>query len=118
MTRTRALVFIIMLLVGIQAFDTVKTVQATSGLSADQKANHRLATQALGFAQAIETNQEIDTQALCSLRADVEKRVASGNEFLKTHPGGIPGIPAPALRLTISNSQRTITALSSLVCPK
>lgn len=58
------------------------------------------------------------TQALCTLRADVEKRVASGNAFLKAHPHGFAGISGPALRVSINNSERTALALSSLVCPR
>lgn len=63
-------------------------------------------------------NQKSDTQALCSLRADVQKRVTSGEEFLKTHPNGIPGIPAPTLQASVTSSERTVKALNSLSCPK
>ncbi len=63
-------------------------------------------------------NQASTTQALCSLRADVQKRVSSGNAFLATHPHGFAGISAPTLRSSIDNSQRTVDALSSLICPK
>lgn len=62
--------------------------------------------------------QRSNTHALCSLRADVQKRVTDGQAFLKTHPEGIPGIPAPTLQSSITNSQRTVKALSSLICPK
>lgn len=69
---------------------------------------------------AIRTNrisQQADNQALCSLRADVQKRVDSGRAFLTKHPYGIPGISAPTLQTTVNNSQRTVDALSALVCP-
>lgn len=58
------------------------------------------------------------TQALCSLRADVQKRVASTNAFLATHPHGFAGVSGPTLRSSANNSERTVIALSSLVCPK
>jgi hypothetical protein len=66
----------------------------------------------------VSLNQTADTQALCSLRGDVERRVASGTAFLQVHPRGIPGISALTIRSGIDNSRRTVKALGSLVCPK
>jgi hypothetical protein len=63
--------------------------------------------------------QESDrsTAALCSLRRDLEVRVAAGDQFLRDHPHGIPGIPAGTLRTSTDGQRRTINALSNLKCP-
>jgi cytoskeletal protein RodZ len=66
----------------------------------------------------VDADQSSDTSALCSLRADVKQRVSSGKAFLKTHPDGILGISAASLQSSVTNSQHTVTALASLVCPK
>ena len=54
--------------------------------------------------------------ALCALRVDLEKRVASSEQFLRENPDGIPGIPAKTIRDGVTNQQRTIKALSQLAC--
>jgi hypothetical protein len=58
----------------------------------------------------------VNTDALCALRGDLERRVASSQQFLVKHPAGIPGIPVQTIRNGIVNQQRTINALSSLKC--
>lgn len=58
------------------------------------------------------------TDALCALRGDLERRVASSEKFLSEHPDGIPGIPAKTIRDGIANQQRTILVLNDLSCPK
>ena len=63
-------------------------------------------------------NQTANTQALCALRADYQKRIDTSRKFLVTHPRGIPGISAGVIRTGIVNSQRTVTALGPLTCPK
>ena len=54
--------------------------------------------------------------ALCALRADLEKRVESSQQFLIDHPDGIAGIPARTIREGIENQRRTIDALGDLSC--
>lgn len=56
-------------------------------------------------------------RALCALRHDVEERVRQGTAFLRSHPQGLPGFPAGAIRVSISNSARTVRVLSGLQCP-
>jgi hypothetical protein len=55
--------------------------------------------------------------ALCALRSDLERRVASSIAFLEDNPEGFPGIPAQTIRDSIANQERTITALAVLTCP-
>lgn len=55
-------------------------------------------------------------RALCILRADLEQRVKSTQQFLEDHPDGIPGISAATLQQSIENQQRTVTALQLLEC--
>lgn len=57
-----------------------------------------------------------NTDALCTLRSDLEKRVANTADFLKNHPKGFAGIPAATLRASAEQQQRTILALSDLDC--
>jgi hypothetical protein len=54
--------------------------------------------------------------ALCALRHDLEARVADSRRFLSTHPRGIRDIPAKQIRMSISNSERTIGALRVIDC--
>lgn len=55
--------------------------------------------------------------SLCALRADLERRVKSSEQFLVEHPRGIPGISAKTIRDGIDNQLRTIRALQGLSCP-
>lgn len=54
--------------------------------------------------------------ALCALRGDLERRVASSEQFLRENPNGIPGISAKVIRDGMTNQRRTIAALSRLDC--
>lgn len=54
--------------------------------------------------------------ALCTLRSDLEVRVASSRKFLDDHPNGIPGVPVETIREGIRNQDRTIHALDSINC--
>ena len=58
-----------------------------------------------------------NTSGLCALRADAERRVDAGDDFLKDNPKGIPGISVEQLRRSIANSQRTVEALKEVSCP-
>jgi hypothetical protein len=60
---------------------------------------------------ALETNS-----ALCTLRGDLEQRVATTKKFLAHNPEGLPGLPAKVLRTSIANQESTIDALSNLDC--
>jgi len=59
---------------------------------------------------------DVSRGALCALREDLEKRVASSKDFLIENPGGIAGIPAKTIRDGIKNQERTIKALDGLSC--
>lgn len=67
---------------------------------------------------AVDANRSTtrNTDALCTFRGDLEKRVASTNDFLKKHPEGFAGIPAVTLKASADQQQRTILALSDLNC--
>lgn len=60
--------------------------------------------------------QHANTNALCSFRDDLQKRVTSTTKFLQEHPKGIPGIPAGTLRVSLINEQHTLDSLSALKC--
>jgi hypothetical protein len=74
-------------------------------------------THVTDLSTTVAANQRADTNALCALRADLQTRVSTTQDFLLKHPNGIPGIPAPVLRSGIVNEQRTILALSPISCP-
>lgn len=66
---------------------------------------------------ALKVQGDRNTGALCALRQDLERRVASSQEFLAQNPHGIPGIPAAVLSKSITDQERSIVALSGLHCP-
>lgn len=75
----------------------------------------------LGFTVAgsvafVYTNAIRNKDALCAIRHDSERRVELGEEFLKEHPNGIPGISIDSLRRSTSNAKQTVQSLSSLNC--
>lgn len=57
-------------------------------------------------------------EAACALRADVERRVDEGKNFLIAHPNGLPklGFSRAELQDTVDNQQRTVDALGGLIC--
>lgn len=55
-------------------------------------------------------------QAICTLRHDLEHRVAQSYSFLHEHPRGIPGISAGTIRKSIDDQGRTISALAGVSC--
>ena len=59
---------------------------------------------------------DVTTRALCALRSDLERRVASSRAFLAEHPDGIPGISAKVIRDGLRNQESTIRALSGIDC--
>lgn len=73
---------------------------------------------ALGVSLLRSTNKDANqtTTALCALRADLERRVDSGEAFLAEHPEGFADIPALTIRKGIADQKRTIRALSGLDC--
>lgn len=71
----------------------------------------------IGVAVKVYTDNRSTTDALCTLRTDLVKRVASSQNFLKEHPDGIPGISPKVIIDGIDNQQRSIEALSGLHCP-
>lgn len=60
---------------------------------------------------------ESTTSALCTLRADLQRRVTQGDAFLLEHPHGIPGVPVETFRTSLEGQRRTVHALSTLKCP-
>lgn len=54
--------------------------------------------------------------AVCLLRADLQTRVTTGNQFLRDHPEGALGISASDLQRSLDNQQATIDALSEAGC--
>ena len=54
--------------------------------------------------------------ALCVLRSDLHARVTASEEFLATHPHGIPGINAKQIQASIRGERKTIAALANLRC--
>jgi hypothetical protein len=54
--------------------------------------------------------------ALCALRADLQNRVRSSEEFLRDHPEGFAGITAEQIQVQVINQKRTIDAIGFLDC--
>ena len=55
--------------------------------------------------------------ALCSLRADLDKRIASSQAVLEIYPQGpVYGIPRSVIQQSLVNSKRTRRALMVLHC--
>lgn len=54
--------------------------------------------------------------ALCVFKADLQRRYGVGLEFIRTHPRGIPGIPAATLTTSLNNQKATLGSLSRLDC--
>jgi hypothetical protein len=64
----------------------------------------------------IDVRLEQVNRALCTFRLDLQQRIDSSRAFLKTHPGGIPGISAAQIKSSINSQQRTVNALANLNC--
>jgi hypothetical protein len=54
--------------------------------------------------------------AICALKADLDRRIQASLDFLVTHPNGIQGITAATIRQGIANQQLTIDALQEVKC--
>lgn len=61
-------------------------------------------------------NQQNTTAALCTFRRDLEARVSASQNFLVTHPNGIPGISAATIEASVTMEKRTIRSLQLLPC--
>jgi hypothetical protein len=57
-------------------------------------------------------------QALCLFRENIEKQVATSEEFLEENPDGIPGLPAATIKASIQRQKDTLKALDILECGK
>ncbi len=57
-----------------------------------------------------------NTNALCDLRSNIDNRNRTAEDFLRTHPKGIPGVSAESLEINIKTSRQTLKALSDLNC--
>lgn len=58
-----------------------------------------------------------NTDALCSVRHDAERRVQQGSDFLIANPNGTKEIPTKIIQQSIDNAQQTVNSLSILHCP-
>jgi hypothetical protein len=56
-------------------------------------------------------------RALCSLKAELQRRVDNTQAFLVKYPHGLDGLSKADLTKSIQDTQRTIDALSILNCP-
>lgn len=65
----------------------------------------------------IENLAEDTAGALCSVRADLQRRVDNSKQFLLEHPEGIPSIPPAVILKSIADTESTVEALSELECP-
>lgn len=61
-------------------------------------------------------NNDITSDALCTLRGDLETRVKASEKYLRETPNAIKGITPAQIKESIDNQKRTIEALSSLSC--
>lgn len=70
----------------------------------------------IGLGAAFTAN--MNREAACSLRGDVERRVAAGQQFLAGHPKGAPelGFTRADIVKEIANQQKTVDSLGVLIC--
>lgn len=61
-------------------------------------------------------NAQKNTDALCSIRHDSERRVKLGEDFLEKHPNGTADISADVLQRSVNSSKETARSLASLDC--
>lgn len=54
--------------------------------------------------------------AVCVLRADLEKRANATDAYLLQHPAGIPGIPIATLKASVASQRQTVAALAVANC--
>lgn len=54
--------------------------------------------------------------AVCTLRANLEQRVAGSEAFVKDHPEGFAGISAAQIERDIAQQRQTIKALDAVSC--
>lgn len=60
------------------------------------------------------TSSQVNRDALCTFRADVEARALGTRQLIGR--GGFPGIPTRTLRTSLDGQERTVRALSILPC--
>lgn len=53
----------------------------------------------------------------CAFREDLKNRLRLSKQFLIDHPEGIPGLSNESINQSINGQERTIKALSTLICP-
>lgn len=58
----------------------------------------------------------VTSDALCTLRGDLETRVKASEKYLRETPNAIKGISPAQIKEGIDNQKRTIEALSDLSC--
>lgn len=77
----------------------------------------------LGFTVAgsvvyVYTTSENNKEALCAYQADLVQRVASGEQFLKDNPNGIPGISEQTIRASIDSLKQSLKSFAIVNCPE
>lgn len=68
--------------------------------------------------KALARETEKTVMALCTFRADLQRRYEAGVDFLRENPDGIPGITAEDLQRSLDNQKSTLDALEGLPCQK
>lgn len=68
-------------------------------------ANHQL---------AVEGRQAHD--AICALREDLQRRIATTEQFIRDHPEGIAGIPVAELERSVESQKLTVDSLYEAKC--
>lgn len=71
-----------------------------------------------GAAVYVYSQSQLNHNALCTFRGELQDQVISSEQFLKEHPAGLPGleISAATIRQGVEKQNLAITALSSLSC--
>lgn len=57
------------------------------------------------------------SEALCSLRRNIQRQIAASEEFLVKNPNGIAGVPAKLIQDGIDRQKVTVKSLQNLECP-
>lgn len=65
---------------------------------------------------SIKRESQRTTEALCSLRIDLERRVKLTEAFLAQNPKGTPGIPLSMVKVGLEYQYATLSALSTIDC--
>lgn len=70
----------------------------------------------MGAAVYVYLESQVNRNALCTFRANLEDQVAQSTNFLADHPAGVPGITPAVIQQGIQKQVIAINSLSSLSC--